>query len=54
MMKAIRPDGSKYYEYIFIYTDDILILSITTQEVMTMINHHYLVKPLSIKPPDIY
>ena len=54
MRKALRPDNSAYYEYILIYTDDILILSLTPRDIMSMISNRYLVKPDSIKPLSTY
>jgi hypothetical protein len=31
---AVKSDGTKYYEYVFIYTDDILAISQKPQEIL--------------------
>ena len=55
MRAATRPtDGFQYYEYILVYTDDILIISHRPKELMSRLDQHYLVKPGSIKKPDQY
>ena len=51
----INPtDNAKYYSYICIYVDDIMIVSHCPQKYMDMIKSHFLVKPDSIKTPDLY
>ena len=54
MRKAIKPNGELYYEYILIYTDDILLLSFSPELIMNKIKGHYLVKPSSIKLSTVY
>ena len=49
-----KPNGEKYYEMIFVYTDDILIVSHKAMETLTMLDQHYLLKPDSIGIPTIY
>ena len=51
---AVRLDGGKYYEMLFVYVDDILALSHKATEVITEITSFYKAKEGSIKPPDIY
>ena len=54
LRKAKKPNGEFYYEYILIYTDDILCVSFFPKLIMSTIGESYLVKPDSIKSPDIY
>ena len=49
-----KNDGTKYYSYICIYVDDILICSQNTHEYMTKIGSKFLLKPESIKEPNVY
>ena len=52
---ATKADGTKYYEYIFVYTDDILVLSAgDPKRYLLQIDQHFLVKPSSIEEPTIY
>lgn len=54
MRPAEKADGTKYYEYILVYTDDILVLSTNPKEIMAKLDQHYLIKPESIGPPTRY
>ena len=54
ILAAVRLDGDKYYEMLFVYFDDILALSHKATEVITKITSFYKAKEGSIKPPDIY
>ena len=54
MRPAVKADGTKYYEYVLIYTDDILAISMNPKEIMAMLDQHYLIKPESIGPPTRY
>ena len=47
-------DGFKYYAYILVYVDDILIIDKTPMKVMEMINEKFKVKPDSIAEPNSY
>ena len=51
---AVKANGEKIYEYLLVYTDDILILSEKTKQIMSSLQGVYRVKPESIKPPDTY
>ena len=46
--------GNKYYTYICIYVDDIMIISHNTDKYMNMIKNVFLVKPESIGTPRMY
>ena len=51
---AKKQDGSLYYELVFIYIDDVLVISHRGREILNMLDQHYLLKPDSIGPPKIY
>jgi hypothetical protein len=54
MRKAVRNDGHKYYEMLFVYVDDILALSHKAEDTIKEITTFMKAKEGSIKPPDIY
>lgn len=54
MRAAEKLDGTKYYEYVLVYTDDILVLSMRPHDVMSALDQHYVIKPNSIGPPTQY
>jgi hypothetical protein len=49
-----KADGTKFYSYILVYTDDILIVHTEPMRYMEMLKDNYRVKPESIGPPKIY
>jgi hypothetical protein len=51
---AVRADGTKYYEYVLIYTDDILALSVDPKAILMKIDQHFKLKPESIGVPTTY
>lgn len=55
MRPMTRPtDGFKYYEYVLIYIDDILVVSHDPRAVMTRLEQTYTIKPESIGSPTAY
>jgi hypothetical protein len=55
MRPAVREsDGFEYWEYVLIYTDDLLVISENPKEVLDKIDHYFPLKPGSITPPDVY
>ena len=54
MRKGENPAGEPVYEYILVYTDDILIISIDGKKIMNQLDQHCMVKKDSIGFPDIY
>ena len=43
MQPAVKPDGTKYYEYMLIYVDDILVVSHRASAIMDNLSViHYL------------
>ena len=54
MRPKTRPDGFKYWSYILVYTDDILVIDHEPQLVMDYLASRYTLKPGSVKEPDQY
>ena len=54
MRPAIKSDGSSYYEYILLYTDNILYINKNSRKVLkTKIGKYFKLKKI-IDPPKIY
>ena len=51
---AVKPNGEEYYEYMFVYTDDILAIGLNPKEILMKLNKYFKLKPDSIHPPDDY
>ena len=49
-----KPDGTRYYAYILVYVDDILIIDINPEKYMSMLKENYTVRDSSIGPPTTY
>ena len=49
-----KSDGRKYYAYILVYVDDILIIDENPKRFMDQIEQLYTIKKGSIEPPKIY
>ena len=49
-----KPNGYKYYEYILVYVDDVLIVSHAPEEHLKIIQANYELNPASIGPPNRY
>jgi Reverse transcriptase (RNA-dependent DNA polymerase) len=54
MHAATRKDGTKYYEYVLVHTDDLLCMSTNPMQNLTCLDHHYMLKPGLIGPPTQY
>ena len=55
MRPKIKADGGKYWEYVLLYTDDVLIISENGEAVLREeIGKYFVLKEKSIGPPDIY
>lgn len=54
MRKAVKKDGSKYWEYVLMYVDDILIVSENPTPVLKHFEETYTLKKGSVKEPDSY
>ena len=51
---AQRADGSRYYEYILVYTDDILCVSMDPGKILSYLDSIFMLKHGSVGPPTIY
>ena len=54
MRKAVKSNGEKYWEYVFIYTDDVIAMSEQPNLILQDMNKHFLLKEGSIGPPTRY
>jgi hypothetical protein len=55
MRPALKPDGSEYWEYVLLYTDDVLVISTQGEKVLRDgIGKYFELKEESIGPPKIY
>jgi hypothetical protein len=51
---AVKPDGEHYYEYIFVYVDDILVVSLQPEQTMNTLAKFYRLKENSVAKPSVY
>ena len=55
MRPAMKADGSSYYEYILLYTDDAVVVSENAEEILrNKLGKYFELKPSSIGPPSLY
>ena len=55
MRAVVKPDGSKYWEYVLLYVDDAICCSCSPKDVLTNeIGKFWKMKKRSIGPPNIY
>ena len=54
MRKAVKEDGTPYWEYILLYTDDVLTISATPIDVLEQVGKHFKLKDTSIGPLKLY
>jgi hypothetical protein len=54
LRKAVKPDGTEYYEMTLVYVDDILCISHNTDATMKGIQDQFKLKDNKIEPPDVY
>ena len=50
----MKDNGFKYYEYLLVYVDDVLIISHNPTVHLEQIQSHYVLNPSSIGPPSRY
>jgi Reverse transcriptase (RNA-dependent DNA polymerase) len=48
---ATKLDGTEFYEYVLVYTDDILAISTKPGDILAYLDQHYVLKPNLIGPP---
>jgi len=51
---ARKANGNRYYEYVFVYADDIIAISEDPRGILDNMNRHFLLKVDSIKEPSRY
>ena len=51
MRKGVRDNGTEYYEYLLLYTDDCLCVSEHPREALMKVNAYFKLKPESVGPP---
>jgi hypothetical protein len=51
---ATKASKEEYYEYLFVYTNDVLAIGFDPNNVLTRLNKYFALKPDSIHPPDDY
>ena len=51
---ATKEDGTLYYEYVLVYTDDILMISMHPEEILKHLETFFRIKPESVGPPTKY
>jgi hypothetical protein len=54
MKEAVKPGGELYYEYVLVYVDDLLAISMNPMGIMDGIKKRYPLKKGSLKEPDQY
>ena len=54
MRPAVKPDGTKYYEYLLAYVDDLCGMSMNTKNMFDAIGRMFKLKKESVKEPDLY
>lgn len=54
MRPAQKTDGSKFYEYVLCYVDDIVYQGLEADKFMDYLNTVYTLKPGSVKVPETY
>ena len=55
MRPAVKSDGTEYYEYILLYTNDVLCVSEFPERILRKEPDKYFkLKPNSIGPPKLY
>ena len=51
---VVKPDGSKYYEYIMCYIENILSVSHDAKSILQSLQGQFKLKDNKIVPPDMY
>ena len=54
MRPAVKPDGSKYWEYVLTYVDDVLCISNNPKDTMDGIQNKFKLKDDKIEEPSVY
>jgi hypothetical protein len=51
---ATRANGEKYYEYLLVHTDDLLVVSENPRSILDEIDSHFKLKAGSVEEPRKY
>ena len=55
MMAMVHPsDGSKYYAYVLVYIDDVMVIHHDAEAVLLRLDKYFKMKPGSIGDPNVY
>jgi hypothetical protein len=54
MRSKSKPDGFRYWSYIMVYTDDLLVVDHEPKSIMDYLATRYTLKPGSVKEPETY
>jgi hypothetical protein len=54
MRPAVNGAGEDVYEYVLVYSDDLLVVALHPEEITNMIDQHCKLKDGSVKPPSQY
>ncbi len=47
MCAAVKPDGTKYYEYALCYVDDTMVISTDPDKIIEVLREHFVLKEVS-------
>lgn len=53
-LATVQADDFKYWEYVLIYVDDLLVISECPKTILDKIDHYFPIKKESIGPPTMY
>ena len=53
MRASVKPDGTKYYEYVLCYVDDVLASSMNPKHIMETLSDTFVLKAGTVKEPDL-
>jgi hypothetical protein len=54
MRASVKADGTKFYEYVLCYVDDVLCSSTHPKGIMDSLSHTFTLKEGTVKEPDLY
>ena len=54
MRKAVKADGTKIWEYVLVYSDDLLVLAMDPEALLNRIDQHFKMKDGSVGIPEKY
>jgi hypothetical protein len=54
LRKAVKADGTKFYEYVLCYVDDCIFQGLDPKGFMEMLSRSYTLKAGSVKEPETY